>query len=192
MVLFTQLKNDHIHYSVKNSVLASDTVDFWRSVERRLLPLPHVILAFFSFPPQTTWPYYFPHVVFWLCLLTESILCSHWSLWVLCRFGTAVSSRTCSYNKIHLLQVEGGMLAVSVNEPFPSPAFFLEKMSDTDYVSHFHKTCKCVLARKACRRIGGVSFYCWAFQENCFAPGGCVPSLRDRIHTGKGNPGCSR
>lgn len=39
--------------------------------------------CFFSFPPQTTWPYYFPHIVFLLCLLTESILCSHWSLWFL-------------------------------------------------------------------------------------------------------------
>lgn len=74
MILSTELKNELVYCSVRNSVLASDTVAFWWSGERRLLHLPHVTLAFFSFSSQTTWPsYYFPHTVLSLCLLTESI-----------------------------------------------------------------------------------------------------------------------
>lgn len=82
MILFTQLKNDH---TVKSSVLASDTWFLLKCGKAAASSTVCEILAFFPFPPQTTWPCYFPHIVFLLCLLTESVLCSHWSLRFLCQ-----------------------------------------------------------------------------------------------------------
>lgn len=67
------------------------------------------------------------------------------------QLNTRLSSR--SWNTCHCCQWD------------PSLAFLIEMMWGTVMLAFFHKTCKCVRARKA---RGCSCFFCWALQENCF------------------------
>lgn len=75
----------------------------------------------------------------------------------------------------------------------PSFAFLIETMWGIVMLAFFHKTCKCVQARKARRRIWGCSFFfLLSFARKLLFLKVCLPSLQDRMHTGEGKPGCSR